>query len=102
MAWGGSRTAKRAAEAEAHAEGGAGAVAGAGTGTARGIPFDELFEETKKKLIASSKERLTTLLKELEDHRLLVMQGERRQGQQMVIMQLTQEQLQRIISAGGD
>ena len=95
-----SRTARRAAEAEAHAEGGAGA--GAGAGTTRGIPFDELFEETKKKLIASSKERLTTLLKELEDHRLLVVQGERRNGQQMVIMQLTQEQLQRIISAGGD
>lgn len=65
----------------------------------RGIPFDELLPITVRKLIANTKERLTTLLKELEDHRLLSLTGDSRR-QQFVIMQLPVEQLQRIKDSG--
>jgi len=49
-----------------------------------------------KKLIAPNKERLTTLLKELEDHRLLTLTGDARRTQQVVVMQLAVEQMQKV------
>jgi hypothetical protein len=64
----------------------------------RGISFEELLQVTSKKLVASTKERLNTLLKELEDHRLLTITGDARR-QQLVVMQLSVEQMIKIIEA---
>jgi len=64
----------------------------------RGISFEELLQVTSKKLVASTKERLNTLLKELEDHRLLSITGDARR-QQLVVMQLSVEQMIKIIEA---
>jgi len=83
------RLAKRAADGDGHA----------GSAASRGIPFEELLSITAKKLIAQNKERLTTLLKELEDHRLLTVTGDARR-QQVVVMQLPVEQMQKIRESG--
>jgi len=85
----------------------AAAAAGAGGGGqprepargSNGIQFDELLQTTARKLIAPNKERLSVLLKELEDHRLLTVTGDGRRGQ-IVVMQLSVDQLVKIKDAG--